>query len=153
MVCWEELEVGGVIIILVVVLAVLVLSLGVIICAREGPICDCCHQAIYVERNSVVYQGRRRVGGCPCGSRAVYWRVLSWLRRVGLGGGYELMISVHCNIISHTIVVLILDSLFLFRHQWLSVAGIKTRYIRSGSRSRRRRRYVRIWCNWLRIRL
>ena len=37
MVCWEEVDVGGVIIILVVVLVVLVLALGVIICARESP--------------------------------------------------------------------------------------------------------------------
>ena len=63
MVCWEEVEVGGVIIILVFFLAVLVLSLGVIICAIEGPICDCCLQPLYIGKKSVVAQGRRRVEG------------------------------------------------------------------------------------------
>ena len=78
MVCWEEVDVGGVIIILVVVLVVLVLALGVIICAREAPICDCCHQTLYGGKQSVVSQGRRR--GCGVGtygSRAVYWGILA----------------------------------------------------------------------------
>ena len=72
MLCWEKVEVGGVIIILVVVLVVLFLSLGVIICAREAPSCDCCHQTLYGSKQSVVSQGRRRGYGVgPYGSSGI----------------------------------------------------------------------------------
>ena len=62
-VCWEEVEIGGVIIILLVVLVVFFLALGVIIFVRKTPICDCCQSSSLHRGKSVVAQGMRRGWG------------------------------------------------------------------------------------------